>query len=209
QVGGIGLSLYPCADLEKDTGVSLATEGSPRVSLAYNARTREEVDSVLAEAEAAGAIVLHRPRRAEWGGYFGHFADPDGLIWEVAWNPAFPIAADGSITMPAQSAPSPRANRNESGHGFEPGGAHASRTRGRNRTRPDQERAAGGGVGRRGCRGGARRVRGSQLSDPRPAAAALCVGAGGLHLSRLLRGTLRDRVQSRRDGLRFRRAGIP
>lgn len=101
QVGGIGLSLYPCADLEKDTGVSLAAEGSPRVSLAYNARTRDEVDSVMAEAEAADATVLHRPRQAEWGGYFGHFADPDGVIWEVAWNPAFPIAADGSITIPA------------------------------------------------------------------------------------------------------------
>lgn len=100
QVGGIALSLYPKDDLEKDVGVTLAAEGSPRVTLAYNVRSRDEVDAVLGEAFGAGATLLHAAREADWGGYFGYFADPDGIIWEVAWNPAFPLDGDGALTLP-------------------------------------------------------------------------------------------------------------
>lgn len=100
QVGGIGLSLYPLGDMEKEAGVRIASEGSPRIALAYNTRSREEVDTVLAEAVAAGGTLLEKGRDAEWGGYFGHFADPDGIVWEVAWNPGFPIDAEGSIRLP-------------------------------------------------------------------------------------------------------------
>jgi uncharacterized glyoxalase superfamily protein PhnB len=58
------------------------------------------VDAVLAEAVAAGARLLRPAREAFWGGYSGYFADPDGVAWEVAWNPGFPLAADGSLVLP-------------------------------------------------------------------------------------------------------------
>jgi len=71
-----------------------------RISLAYNARNRAEVDSVLEDAEVAGAKLLKPAQEADWGGYSGYFSDPDGFLWEVAWNPSFPIAEDGSIRIP-------------------------------------------------------------------------------------------------------------
>jgi uncharacterized glyoxalase superfamily protein PhnB len=55
---------------------------------------------VLADAVAAGAKLLKPAQEAFWGGYSGYFSDPDGILWEVAWNPSFPIAADGSIRIP-------------------------------------------------------------------------------------------------------------
>jgi uncharacterized protein len=55
---------------------------------------------VLAEAQASGATLLKPAQEAFWGGYSGYFADPDGFAWEVAWNPSFPIAADGSLRLP-------------------------------------------------------------------------------------------------------------
>jgi len=58
------------------------------------------VDAVLAEAEAAGARILKAAEEAFWGGYSGYFADPDGFAWEVAWNPFFAIAEDGSLRLP-------------------------------------------------------------------------------------------------------------
>ena len=100
QAGGMALSLYPRGDLAKDANVSPAAEGFGGITLAYNARTREEVDAVLAEAVAAGATLLKAAEDAFWGGYSGYFADPDGFLWEVAWNPYFSIAEDGSIRLP-------------------------------------------------------------------------------------------------------------
>jgi uncharacterized glyoxalase superfamily protein PhnB len=70
------------------------------MTISYNARSRAEVDSVLAEAKAAGAPHLSPAKDTFWGGYSGHFGDPDHFVWEVAWNPSFPIAKDGSIRLP-------------------------------------------------------------------------------------------------------------
>lgn len=100
QAGGAALALYPRPELAKDANVSEAGEGFAGLSLAYNARSRAEVDTVLAEAIAAGAKVLKSAQEAFWGGYSGYFADPDGFLWEVAWNPFFPILEDGSIEIP-------------------------------------------------------------------------------------------------------------
>ncbi len=100
QLVGMVLALFPRFDLAKDAKVSPDGEGFSGVSLAYNARTRGEVDSVLAQAEAAGARILKPAKEATWGGYSGYFSDPDGFLWEVAWNPSFPIAEDGSIRVP-------------------------------------------------------------------------------------------------------------
>ncbi len=99
QAGGIALALFSRANLAKDARISDDGQGFSGVSLAYNARSREEVDSVLAEAKAAGAKLLKPAQNAFWGGYSGYFTDPDGFLWEIAWHPAFPIAEDGSIRL--------------------------------------------------------------------------------------------------------------
>ncbi|MGA8274616.1 MAG: VOC family protein [Candidatus Sulfotelmatobacter sp.] len=104
QAGGMALALYPRPDLAKDANIAADinedAQGFSGTALAYNARNRAEVDSVLAEAKAAGAKILKPAQEAFWGGYSGYFSDPDGFLWEVAWNPSFPIAADGSIQIP-------------------------------------------------------------------------------------------------------------
>jgi len=101
QAGGLILSLYPRRDLAHDAQLAHDGHGFPGFSLAYNTRSREEVDAVLALAQAAGATLLKPAQTAFWGGYSGYFADPDGFPWEIAWNPSFPIAPDGSIHLPA------------------------------------------------------------------------------------------------------------
>ncbi len=100
QAGGMAIALYPREELAKDANVAPQGSGFQGISLAYNARNRSEVDSVLAAAVAAGAKLLKPAQEAFWGGYSGYFSDPDGFLWEVAWNPSFPIAADGSIRIP-------------------------------------------------------------------------------------------------------------
>ncbi len=100
QVGGMALSLYPRSELAKDAGMSDDGSGFAGMALAYNARTRTEVDSVLAEAEAAGAKILTAAHETFWGGYAGYFTDPDGFAWEVAWNPGFPLTDDGALVLP-------------------------------------------------------------------------------------------------------------
>lgn len=100
QVGGMALALFLRQELAKDANVPSEGPGFRGMALGYNARTRGEVDLVLAEARSAGAKILKPAQDAFWGGYSGYFADPDGFLWEVAWNPAFPIAEDGSIRLP-------------------------------------------------------------------------------------------------------------
>jgi catechol 2,3-dioxygenase-like lactoylglutathione lyase family enzyme len=100
QAGGMALALYPRLELAKDANIAAEGQGFSGMSLAYNARYREEVDTVLAEAEAAGARILKPAQKAFWGGYSGYFSDPDGFLWEIAWNPGFPMAEDGSIRIP-------------------------------------------------------------------------------------------------------------
>jgi uncharacterized protein len=100
QAGGMALALYPRVELAKDANVAPEGNGFNGVTLAYNTRNRSEVDSVLEEAQAAGAKVVKPAEEAFWGGYSGYFSDPDGFLWEVAWNPEFAIAEDGSIRFP-------------------------------------------------------------------------------------------------------------
>jgi uncharacterized glyoxalase superfamily protein PhnB len=71
------------------------------VTPAYNTRSAEEVDTVIEEARAAGATIGREPAETFWGGYSGVFIDPDGHPWEVAHNPHWTIAEDGSVTLPA------------------------------------------------------------------------------------------------------------
>ena len=100
-LNGVVLGLYPAASLAEDAGVALESGGGfSRMALAHNVRDRDAVDRVLAAVEAAGARLVKPAADAEWGGRSGYFADPDGFLWEVAWNPGFPIADDGSIGLP-------------------------------------------------------------------------------------------------------------
>lgn len=101
QLQGFVLGLFPREELAADAGVAaLESGGYSRVALAYNVRRRDEVDRVLADVEEAGARVVKAAEDAPWGGRSGYIADPDGFLWEVAWNPGFPIGPDGSITVP-------------------------------------------------------------------------------------------------------------
>ena len=70
------------------------------VTLAYNTRSKDEVDAVLAHAETIGAKIAKPAKDEFWGGYSGYFADPDGHLWEVAWNPGFAIDEAGNVTLP-------------------------------------------------------------------------------------------------------------
>ena len=100
HTGGVVLALYPRALLAADSRLSDSGSGFGGIALAHNVASQEQVDRVLAEVVAAGGTILKPAERAEWGGYSGYFADPDGYPWEVAWNPGFPLAPDGRVTLP-------------------------------------------------------------------------------------------------------------
>ena len=88
---GAWLALFPRAALAADANVSAAGSGFRGITLAHNVPSKEEVDAVLQEAAQAGATVVKPAETASWGGYSGYFADPDGHLWEVAWNPFLEI----------------------------------------------------------------------------------------------------------------------
>ena len=100
QSGGMVVALWGRDELAADSGV---TDGGGwgGVTLAHNVRSQAEVDAVIEEARAAGAVIAREPGATFWGGYSGVFVDPDGHPWEVAHNPRWTIAPDGSIDLSA------------------------------------------------------------------------------------------------------------
>lgn len=101
QAGGLGLVLWGRDKLALDSGLEdRGAGGFEGIVLAHNVRMREEVDAVVSAAERAGATVTRRPADTFYGGYAGVFVDPDGHAWEIAHNPGFTIAPDGSLTIP-------------------------------------------------------------------------------------------------------------
>jgi catechol 2,3-dioxygenase-like lactoylglutathione lyase family enzyme len=88
---GTWLSLYPRTDLAADAKVSAEGDGFTGFTLAHNVKSKEEVDAVLKQAENAGATIMKQAQDAVWGGYSGYFADLDGYLWEVAWNPGLDL----------------------------------------------------------------------------------------------------------------------
>ncbi len=100
EAGGVVLGLFGRTSLAHDAHVSDGAAGFSGVALAHNARSEVEVDSVLAEAVRAGGRLLKPGEKVFWGGYSGYFADPDGHLWEVAYNPFFPLDAAGRIVLP-------------------------------------------------------------------------------------------------------------
>ncbi|TKT69080.1 VOC family protein [Aquamicrobium sp. LC103] len=120
QMGGVILALWPREELAKDAGIDhekpvagadisrvgeKSYAGRVRsafagVALAYNTRSEAEVAEVISTAEKAGGRVLKQAGRAIWGGHQGYFEDTEGNLWEVAYNPDFPIDAEGRISLP-------------------------------------------------------------------------------------------------------------
>lgn len=85
--------------LAKDLNADSTSFGRAAMAMGYNVRSKAEVDPLLARAEAAGATILKPARVAEWGGYSGYFADPDGFAWEIAWNPNWTVESNGNLTF--------------------------------------------------------------------------------------------------------------
>lgn len=121
QMGGLILALWPREELARDAGrpyyraqrseiraadpgrtvvVEEARPDFSGVALAYNTRTAEEVSEILFKAEKAGGRLLKPAQKAFWGGVQGYFEDTEGNLWKVAWNPDFPIDAEGRISLP-------------------------------------------------------------------------------------------------------------
>jgi len=99
QTGGVVVALWDRALLADDS-MATDTGGWGGITLAHNVRSPQEVDAVLDQARAAGGDVRRPGAETFWGGYSGLFADPDGHPWEVAHNPFWPLADDGSVVLP-------------------------------------------------------------------------------------------------------------
>jgi predicted lactoylglutathione lyase len=102
QAGGMILALWGREALAEDCGVEDTGGAFSGMALAHNVGSPAEVDAVVAEAEAAGATVSHPPAATFWGGYSGVFLDLDGHPWEVAHNPHWTLAEDGSVSLRGQ-----------------------------------------------------------------------------------------------------------
>lgn len=99
DAGGVVLGLYGRVALAEDASVPEEGSGFSGVALAHNARSEADVDAVLAEAVAAGAKLIKPAAKVFWGGYSGYFADPDGHLWEIAYNPYFKLGSDGRVEL--------------------------------------------------------------------------------------------------------------
>ena len=100
DAGGVALALYDRKALAGDAEVPPAGSGFSGITLARNVLTKKDVDDALAMAKSAGATMLRPARDVFWGGYSGYFADPDGHVWEVAYNPLWPLDEDGAVVLP-------------------------------------------------------------------------------------------------------------
>ncbi len=83
----VTFALWPRESIARDTGLARSPDSPTELTLGHNVRTREKVDALMAQAARAGARVIKAASATFWGGYAGYFQDPDGHLWEVAWNP--------------------------------------------------------------------------------------------------------------------------
>ena len=97
MLNGTWLGLYGREALAKDAGVPVEGRGFEAFALAHNVASEAEVDALIQEAVAAGAILVKTPQKVFWGGYSGYFKDPDGHLWEVAFNPHFWIGPKDDV----------------------------------------------------------------------------------------------------------------
>ena len=103
NTGGAVIALYARQLLAEDASLPLdaaSADAFPGFALAHNVASKDLVDEVLAAAVDAGARLVKPAVDVFWGGYSGYFADPDGFLWEVAWNPGWPLRPDGTVMLP-------------------------------------------------------------------------------------------------------------
>ena len=98
RLNGILLSLYPREKLAEDAQVDPHGSGFKGFTLAYNTRTKEEVDHLFTDLSAKGVKIVKAPEEVFWGGYSGYFADPDGNLWEIAFNPYLELDEEGNVS---------------------------------------------------------------------------------------------------------------
>ena len=96
---GTVLGLFGRLALAEDAQVAPAKDGFSGVTFAQNFNSEEEVDAAFAHALACGGTALKPPQKVFWGGYSGYFADPDGHVWELAFNPFMPLNSSGHMTL--------------------------------------------------------------------------------------------------------------
>ncbi|MBI2312936.1 MAG: VOC family protein [Betaproteobacteria bacterium] len=89
--GGLRLALWPRRSLAHDSGLPLGTPSATEFAIGHNVSSKAEVDAVMDQARSAGATIVKPAQDTFWGGYAGYFADPDGHLWEVAWNPEWVV----------------------------------------------------------------------------------------------------------------------
>ena len=100
DAGGVVLGLFGREAPAHDANIEDSNPAFSGVALAHNCASEEAVDRALADAERAGAKILKPAQKVFWGGYSGYFADPDGHIWEVAFNPFWPLDDSGKVILP-------------------------------------------------------------------------------------------------------------
>ena len=101
QAGGLGLVLWSREKLARDCGLEPGVAGGfGGIALAHNVRSEAEVDALLAAVQRAGGTITKPAATNAIGFYSSAFVDPDGHAWEIAHNPGFPLAEDGSVTLP-------------------------------------------------------------------------------------------------------------
>lgn len=100
KAGGVVLTLWGRAAQIEDAQAQALWNGNGGIAVARNVASEAEVDAAMANAEAAGAKILKQAAKAFWGGYNGYFADPDGHVWEIAFNPHWGLSEDGLIELP-------------------------------------------------------------------------------------------------------------
>jgi len=101
ELPGTWLALYPFEKLAEDISpdIPLTRSGFSGVTLAHNARSKDEVIDILRRAKSAGAKIVKEPQDTFWGGFSGYFSDLDGYYWEVAWGPMFEFTEDGAMQL--------------------------------------------------------------------------------------------------------------
>lgn len=99
QAGGVVLALFPREELAKDALVDADGHGFAGISLAHNAQSEAEVDEIIGGLRSKGVKIVKEPQKVFWGGYSSYFADPDGFLWEVAYNPFFPFDENGNLKL--------------------------------------------------------------------------------------------------------------
>jgi hypothetical protein len=90
--GGLMLALWERSNISWDTGLPQSLPSQTDVTIGHNVRSRDEVDALIEQARTAGAAIVKSPADTFYGGYAGYFQDPDGHLWEVAWNPQLPLS---------------------------------------------------------------------------------------------------------------------